>query len=567
MFRYSTLCNATTAILLLAAGTIAAPTSRPAKRALSFDYQNDIVRGVNLGGWFVLEPWITPSIFSEWATTGRTVVDEYTYSQTLGPTEALSRLSSHWNTWITQDDFNQIGAAGFNHVRIPIGYWAVAPLPGDPYVQGQLPILDQAIGWARNASLKVLIDLHGAPGSQNGFDNSGRYGPVDWQQGNTVNETLNAIQGLAERYTNQTDVVTAIELLNEPLDSSINMDELKTFYLNGYGVVRDSNSDTAVTIHDAFENIDTYWNGFMNAQSGCTNVILDTHQYQVFSQAQVSETLTEHISSACALGPQLAGTDKWTIVGEWSGAQTDCAQWLNGLGLGARYDGTLAGSSYVGACTGGIFNGTVADLSSTEQSNIRQFIEAQMDAYEEHTGWIYWCWKTESAPEWNVQELLAAGLFPQPLTSREFTSTAQKCELVAGAPTHPMEVGWWGPNSPVAGLGRGRGGVDEGRIGEGRCGGEDRRRVREGGRKGGGKGREKKEGCCGCKGTSLKAQSKGASGVKAQSKGASGVKAQSKGASGVKAQSKGASGVKAQSKGASGVCMRLRRCDAEGERG
>lgn len=36
-----------------------------AKRDLKFDFNGDKIRGVNLGGWFVLEPWITPSIFEE----------------------------------------------------------------------------------------------------------------------------------------------------------------------------------------------------------------------------------------------------------------------------------------------------------------------------------------------------------------------------------------------------------------------------------------------------------------------------------------------------------------------
>lgn len=130
------------------------------RRDLSFDYNNDKVRGVNLGGWFVLEPWITPSIFDQWANGGG-VVDEYTYCQALGQSEATSRLTQHWNTWITQADFQAIAVAGLNHVRIPIGYWALNPLPGDPYVQGQLPILDNAIGWARQAGLKVMLDLHG----------------------------------------------------------------------------------------------------------------------------------------------------------------------------------------------------------------------------------------------------------------------------------------------------------------------------------------------------------------------------------------------------------------------
>lgn len=89
------------------------------------------------------------------------MVDEYTYTQTLGKAEASSRLTNHWNTWITQDDFTQIQAAGLNHVRIPIGYWALAPVQGDPYVQGQLPVLDKAITWARAANLKVMIDIHG----------------------------------------------------------------------------------------------------------------------------------------------------------------------------------------------------------------------------------------------------------------------------------------------------------------------------------------------------------------------------------------------------------------------
>ena len=132
----------------------------PAKRALSFDYNNDKVRGVNLGGWFVLEPWITPSLFEEWSD-GNSVKDEYTLSKALGKEETLSRLSKHWNSWITQSDFDAIAKAGLNHVRIPVGYWAVISRDEDPYVQGQLDVLDNAIGWARSAGLKVMIDLHG----------------------------------------------------------------------------------------------------------------------------------------------------------------------------------------------------------------------------------------------------------------------------------------------------------------------------------------------------------------------------------------------------------------------
>lgn len=89
------------------------------------------------------------------------MIDEYTFTRKLGPAAAQNELEAHWKSWITQDDFNEIASMGLNHVRIPIGYWALNPLPRDPYIQGQLPILDNAIDWARNASLKVLLDLHG----------------------------------------------------------------------------------------------------------------------------------------------------------------------------------------------------------------------------------------------------------------------------------------------------------------------------------------------------------------------------------------------------------------------
>ena len=116
------------------------------------------IRGVNLGGWLVSEPWITPSLFEQ---AGEGAIDEYTLCQILGKEAALARLSTHWATWITQSDLANIAASGLSHVRIPIGYWSVAPITGDPYVQGALQYMDRAIEWAGAVGLRVIIDLHG----------------------------------------------------------------------------------------------------------------------------------------------------------------------------------------------------------------------------------------------------------------------------------------------------------------------------------------------------------------------------------------------------------------------
>lgn len=86
---------------------------------------------------------------------------EYTYCETLGSDEAYSRLSKHWDSWITEDDLHQIAAAGMNHVRIPVGYWSVIKDDDAPYVQGAYEFLGRALDWASGAGLKVMIDLHG----------------------------------------------------------------------------------------------------------------------------------------------------------------------------------------------------------------------------------------------------------------------------------------------------------------------------------------------------------------------------------------------------------------------
>jgi len=89
---------------------------------------------------------------------------------------------------------------------------------GEPYIQGQLPYLDDAVSWAASYGLKVIIDLHGAPGSQNGFDNSGhRVGYPAWHtEPGAVDRTNAVIETLAIKFANNPNVVSVIAPLNEP---------------------------------------------------------------------------------------------------------------------------------------------------------------------------------------------------------------------------------------------------------------------------------------------------------------------------------------------------------------
>ncbi|EER31552.1 glucan 1,3-beta-glucosidase precursor [Candida tropicalis MYA-3404] len=389
---------------------------------VAWDYENDIVRGVNLGGWFVLEPYMNPSLFEPFKNgndESGVPVDEYHWTQTLGKETASKILEDHWAKWITEWDFQQMSNLGLNLVRIPIGYWAFQLLDNDPYVQGQVAFLDEALEWARNHNIKVWIDLHGAPGSQNGFDNSGLRDSLEFQNGDNTQVTLNVLAEIFQKYgtSDYDDVVVGIELVNEPLGPSLDMDALKKFYMDGYSSLRNTEgSVTPLIIHDAFQ-VSGYWDNFLTVAGGQWNVVLDHHHYQVFSAGELSRDIDQHISVACNWGWSAKNEYHWTVTGEWSAALTDCAYWLNGVNRGARWEGAYDGSPYYGSCEPYL---QFSSWTDEHKTNVRRYIEAQLDAFEFTGGWIFWSWKTENAIDWDFQKLTDNGIFPQPLDDRQF---------------------------------------------------------------------------------------------------------------------------------------------------
>lgn len=403
-----------------ALGFISAASAAPAsKRDSGFNWGGETIRGVNIGGWLVLEPWITPSIFQAFPTSAG-IVDEYTLGEKLGYNAAYGVLKPHWDSWVQLSDFQKIANSGFNLVRIPVGYWAYDN-SNSPYVSGAAPYIDAAIDWARQTGLKVIIDLHGAPGSQNGFDNSGqRLSKPEWQSGNTVQMTLSVLQTIQNKYADSSydDVVAGIELLNEPLSSELDFDALKQFERDGFGQQRTVSQSRVVVIQDGFQPPNSY-NGWLTPSDGnAQNVALDHHEYQCFTDELVAMEPWQHRQYVCNNAYVYSGADKWTFVGEWSAAMTDCAAALNGYLIGARYDGTYPNSTYVGSCETINYIDT---WTQTFKDDTRGYIEAQMEAFEKNTnGWIFWNFKTEGSPEWDAFRLIDAGIFPQPLTDRKF---------------------------------------------------------------------------------------------------------------------------------------------------
>jgi glucan 1,3-beta-glucosidase len=112
-------------------------------------------------------------------------------------------------------------------------------------------------------------DIQLAPYSQNGFDNSGQRGGIGWGQGDSISRTIEALNKIRDDMGDH-PAVSTIELLNEPMGSSIGMDKVRQFYMDGWGNLRNTNLVT--TFHDAFAGVNA-WNDW---GSGMWNLMLDT---------------------------------------------------------------------------------------------------------------------------------------------------------------------------------------------------------------------------------------------------------------------------------------------------
>jgi len=251
------------------------PAALLATLAVASAQQNLKIRGVNLGGWLVLEQWIKPSLFSEWNAFDKTQPrDQWTYCAALGKKECKRRLEEHWDSWVTESTIADLADAGITHVRIPIGHWITCDIDEDePYVCGEWTYLQRVAAWCQKYDILVWLDLHTAPGSQNGFDNSGRTGATHWDKSMAhVNRTLRVVEEIATWVSKDealANVTTGFGLLNEP-DAGIDYWRMLHYYEDAYASIRRVlGVEVAVYVGDMFNPKNFNWSAMSQRSSTC----------------------------------------------------------------------------------------------------------------------------------------------------------------------------------------------------------------------------------------------------------------------------------------------------------
>ena len=267
------------------------------------------LKGVNLGAWLVREDWLNPdhigvtdAEYAKMSETDKAIYDEYkgkiydgemiydVLEKRFGREKAQELLNLFYDGWITEWDLDNIKAKGFNCVRVPFWYRNFY------YDDNGTKILDENGEWdfsrldwiveeCSKRELYVILDMHGAVGSQSDAPHSGRA-----FQGAQLME--NSEQG--ERYRELTDelwtavaarfagnpAVAMYDLLNEPM-CDVSTTEInrriknESIYKRLYNTVRAVDEDHVITM-------EAIWTGFALPYSfmrGWKHVVYQVHFY------------------------------------------------------------------------------------------------------------------------------------------------------------------------------------------------------------------------------------------------------------------------------------------------
>lgn len=342
------------------------------------------LRGVNLSGWLIAEPWVTPSLFS---ATGASTEEELI--KALGAEAYHEKIKKHYDTFISEDDFERMEILGLNAVRLPVP-WHTFEAEGD--AGDFLPCseyVDKALEWAGNHGISVLLDLATVPGGQ-GDSNGSATTPettADWHastRGRAI--ALHVLDRLASRYGSN-PALFGIELLDTPLmrvrrgisvTDGIPAHYLRNFYREAYDHVRSHMGDDKAVVFSS-SGYPGAWRHFMR-HGRYKNVWMDVHLYHYRGETAQDISTPDGLSRALARNKRVLrealSTGFKVMVGEWSAAAV------------------------------------LPDSMMTPEGRIayeRVFVSNQLASFEKTDGWFFQTWKTEKRlPAWDARASLSS---------------------------------------------------------------------------------------------------------------------------------------------------------------
>ena len=246
---------------------------------------NVILRGINLGGWMLQEPYL-------FQFTGA-ADSQHEFKEKLVEFIGQENTDNFYNSWyenfITQGDVDSLASHGYNSIRLPMHYnLFTLPIQDEP-VSGENTwidlgffMVDNLLDWCESNNMYLILDLHAAPGGQGFGSDINDYNPnlpSLWESEENKNKTIALWGKLAERYSDE-PWIGGYDLLNET-HWDLAENELRNFYIDVTNEIRQHDQNHVIFIEG---------NGYANDFSGLTppwddNMVYSFHKYWSFNDS------------------------------------------------------------------------------------------------------------------------------------------------------------------------------------------------------------------------------------------------------------------------------------------
>ena len=197
-----------------------------------------LLRGFGLGGWLVPEGYMLHN--QAWISGFESPTDiENHVTDLIGAEAAEDFWELYRANYVAQADIDQIAEWGFNHLRVPFHYKQFYDSTGSETPIGYA-IVDELISWCEPYNMYIILDMHCAPGGQNGGPISDSDGTARlWLEESNKELTIQIWKEIAAYYADHT-LIGGYDLINEPvLPSGVTLEEFKQLYIDITEAIRE----------------------------------------------------------------------------------------------------------------------------------------------------------------------------------------------------------------------------------------------------------------------------------------------------------------------------------------
>ncbi|KAA6407997.1 MAG: glycoside hydrolase family 5 [Lasallia pustulata] len=402
--------------------------------------------GTNLGSVFVLEQWLSGSMFEAGAKGGSELDAVNASLAKCGVEATRAKWEAHWSNALSDSDLDFLcNTAHCTTIRLPIGYFTLGPsfTEGTPFAGAPSQVYLSA--WSHVLSLTsrlaahgigTLLDLHALPGGANTDCHSGTSkGKAElWAHRSQMDLGKRCLLFMAEAVAQgKVEGCIGVQVCNEAAYGARGMYD---WYTDVIRTLSRIDSSLPIYVSDAWDlSTAVTWAQARNGITSDTNpVVVDTHKYYTFTdadKAQSPQQIIRRVSGELEEMTSKAGNvvDRGAVgavVGEWS-----CV---------------LDGQTWQKAAGG------------DRESLVREFGQAQSRRWRQGCGGsFFWTAKMEwmDGGEWGFWEMTKKGAVVPPrelllaaddvkgrIASAQQQREQKKNETVG---TH---VGYWNQTSP-----------------------------------------------------------------------------------------------------------------------